>query len=118
MKKRVVLVAPVPVQVLDAAGPAEVFGRTERVLRAMGRSGNGYAVELVSLEVPGAGQSTSGLAYRVRPFRTVRGEIDTLLVLGGDGTEAACADRALRRFLRQKAPRVRRMGSVCTGAFV
>src|SRR5206468_9437280 len=48
----------------------------------------------------------------------VRYPIDTLLVAGGLGCLEAMKDRALLRWLRQVAPRVRRLGSICTGAFV
>jgi transcriptional regulator GlxA family with amidase domain len=45
--------------------------------------------------------------------------IDTVLVSGGtvEGLEAAAAE-PLVGWLRKKAPQVRRMGSVCTGAFL
>ena len=43
---------------------------------------------------------------------------DTLIVAGGEGTRAALADAALTAWLRAVAPRVRRLASVCTGAFL
>ena len=46
-----------------------------------------------------------------------RGPIDTLLVAGGHGYIAAFRDRALTDWLREAAPRARRHGSICTGAF-
>src|SRR5258708_774602 len=48
----------------------------------------------------------------------VRGGMDTLLVAGGIGARRAPSDRALVRWLRRIAPRVRRLASVCTGAFL
>ncbi len=48
----------------------------------------------------------------------MRGGIDTLLVAGGIGTRRAVADAALLAWLRRIAPRVRRLGSVCSGTFV
>jgi transcriptional regulator GlxA family with amidase domain len=48
----------------------------------------------------------------------VSGGIDTLLVAGGIGAPRAAADRALIGWLRRIAPRARRLGSVCTGAFL
>jgi transcriptional regulator GlxA family with amidase domain len=44
--------------------------------------------------------------------------IDTLIVAGGIGVEAACADPKLVEWLKATAPRVRRVASVCTGAFL
>jgi len=119
MKKRVVLVAPEPVQILDVAGPAEVFGRTQKVLREMGRTGDGYTVELASVARPRTVATSCGLDYAAaRPYARIRGRVDTLLVAGGEGTLSAVRDRALHAWLRRQAPKVRRLGSVCTGAFV
>jgi transcriptional regulator GlxA family with amidase domain len=51
-------------------------------------------------------------------FRTLRGPIDTLLVAGGSGVEDAAQDEDLLVWLRKTARRVRRIGSICTGAFL
>ena len=51
-------------------------------------------------------------------FRTLRGPIDTLLVAGGSGVESAAQEEELLLWLRKTAPRVRRLGSICTGAFL
>jgi transcriptional regulator GlxA family with amidase domain len=53
-----------------------------------------------------------------RSFLTVRGGIDTLLVVGGRGSRSLLGDNALLTWLRRMAPRVRRLGAVCTGSFV
>jgi transcriptional regulator GlxA family with amidase domain len=45
-------------------------------------------------------------------------DIDTLLLLGGPGVHAAAADRDLVAWLVSRAPEVRRVCSVCTGAFL
>jgi transcriptional regulator GlxA family with amidase domain len=52
-----------------------------------------------------------------RAFERVRGGIDTLVVAGGD-VRAAASDLRLRRWLRAMTPRVRRLASVCSGAFI
>jgi transcriptional regulator GlxA family with amidase domain len=44
--------------------------------------------------------------------------VDTLLVAGGPGFEAAAQDRELLAWIAEVAPECRRVGSVCTGAFV
>ncbi len=48
----------------------------------------------------------------------IRSGIDTLLVAGGIGARRTPSDRALVKWLRRIAPRVRRLASVCTGAFL
>jgi transcriptional regulator GlxA family with amidase domain len=117
MIRRVLLLAPEPVQILDVAGPAEVFARAGSVAGPRGAEG-GYSVELVSTVEPHLVASTCGLRYAAGAHYTrVRGRVDTLLVMGGD-VRAAARDPKLLRWLARWAPRVRRIGSVCTGAFV
>jgi transcriptional regulator GlxA family with amidase domain len=51
-------------------------------------------------------------------FRSLRFPVDTLLVAGGSGLEKAGRDEELLAWLRLAAQRVRRIGSICTGAFL
>jgi transcriptional regulator GlxA family with amidase domain len=51
-------------------------------------------------------------------FHSLRGPIDTLLVAGGNGVEDAARDEELLAWLRKTSHRVRRIGSICTGAFL
>ena len=44
--------------------------------------------------------------------------MDTLIVAGGPGVEAATADPALVDWVRRRAKQARRVASVCTGAFL
>jgi transcriptional regulator GlxA family with amidase domain len=63
--------------------------------------------------------TSSGLEVVARrTFAELRQDVDTLLIAGGRGVHEALADRALLACLRRLAPRVRRLASVCTGAFV
>jgi transcriptional regulator GlxA family with amidase domain len=47
-----------------------------------------------------------------------RGTIDTLVVAGGAGTRSAATDKRVLAWVRDAAPRSRRVTSVCSGAFV
>lgn len=49
---------------------------------------------------------------------THRGALDTLLVAGSPHVAAAPADAQLAEWLRRQSSKVRRIGSVCSGAFV
>lgn len=117
--RRVVLVAPVGLQILDVAGPAEVFARTEAILGRLNMPIVGiYRVELVSIRDEAAVPTSCGLSLSPSVFyKNVQGPIDTLLVAGGQGVEAAANDPDLQEWLRRQARVVRRMGSICTGAF-
>src|SRR5205085_1749071 len=108
-RRIVVLVYP-GIQSLDAVGPIEVFSTANREL---GRTV--YTTELVATSGPTV-RASSGLVFGVdRQLSAVRGDIDTLVVVGGDGTVEAVRDRALLHGLRRLAGRARRVTSVCTG---
>jgi transcriptional regulator GlxA family with amidase domain len=117
--RRIAMLAFPGCQILDVTGPLEVFARAARWLDEHGLSRTpAYVVELLaSSEGPVA--ASSGLRLVAdRPVRAVRSGIDTLLVAGGVGTPSALRERNLLEWLRRMAPRVRRLGSVCTGAFL
>ncbi|HEV8119722.1 MAG TPA: DJ-1/PfpI family protein [Candidatus Polarisedimenticolia bacterium] len=116
---RVAMLAYPDVQILDVVGPLEVFSRTSRWLRDhAGRKSPAYSVEIIGLE-RGPFRASSGLLLHAEHgYREVRGGLDTLLVAGGLGTEAVMRDRALLRWLEAQSRRVRRLASVCTGAFL
>ena len=117
--RRVAMVVYPEVQILDVTGPLEVFARTSRWLIDHGRRPDpAYTVELVAAR-RGPVVCSSGLELLVRrSFADVRGGIDTLLVAGGIGFVHELGERAAVAWIRRMAPRVRRLGSVCTGAFL
>jgi transcriptional regulator GlxA family with amidase domain len=105
-------------QVLDITGPLEVFARTSRWLEDhAGRRTPAYSVELAAAR---RGPLTTSGGLRLLASRAYREltRIDTLLVAGGIGYEAALADRDLLVWLKTRAKDVRRVGSICTGALV
>lgn len=115
---RVALFAYPDVQALDLSGPLEMFARATRLLRDEGRTHPGYSLAVIGTR---AGPITASSGFRFLPdttFGALRGSIDTLLVLGGRGVEALLDDQAVLGWLRRSAGRVRRLGSVCTGAFL
>jgi transcriptional regulator GlxA family with amidase domain len=114
--RHVAVVAYPGVHTLDVVGPLEVFAAATRLL---GKSGPpAYRIEILAAR-PGPVRTQSGLGIvATRSWRTLRDPIDTLLVAGGIGTEDAMADAALLAWLRRQAPRVRRLGSVCSGSFI
>ena len=107
--RRVAIVVFEGLQALDAIGPAEVFSQAERL-----RPGS-YAVQLAGA----AADTTSGLTIGpLVALEDCRGELDTLMVAGGEGVREAAADEALVGWVRSAAGRSRRVASVCSGAFV
>ncbi|MFN8179228.1 MAG: GlxA family transcriptional regulator [bacterium] len=105
-------------QILDVTGPLEVFSRTSRWLRDHGkRADDAYRVEILGLK-RGAFRASSGLRlYADRGFDEVARGLDTLMIAGGKGTERYLEDAKLLRWIRRQSRSVRRLASICTGAF-
>ena len=109
----VVLVAFSGLQGLDLIGPAEVFAAANQ---EMGRPV--YRVRVVAT-TPGPASSSSGVSIVVdEAIADVRSPVDTLVVVGGDGTYGAVTDRHLITHLGRLAAEARRVTSVCSGAFL
>jgi transcriptional regulator GlxA family with amidase domain len=109
-RHRILILAYEGCQLLDVTGPAAVFGAANEA-----RGQPFYDLIIVSPD-GGAVTSNSGVAIQ---SRRIGGQPDTLLVAGGSrGLKAAMERDDLRHWLRSVAPKARRFGSVCTGAFV
>jgi len=111
---RITLLAFPRFQLLDVAGPADVFTEAARQLG----DPRAYQVQLVAAQ-EGPLRSSSGLRVAVdATVATHRGPIDTLLVAGSPEIGDMESDARLHEWLRRRSRTVRRFGSVCTGAFV
>ncbi|MGY8524617.1 GlxA family transcriptional regulator [Paracidovorax citrulli] len=116
----VLIVAPDPAQELDVTGPTAVFGQANRL---SGRSAPVYQIRIASVSDDAIVRTESGIRLLAdAPFHRIgehlAGPVDTLLIVGGAGHAEAAGNAALVNWLRELAPRVRRVGAVCTGAFV
>jgi len=118
--KSIVFLAAPNTQILDVAGPFQIFVRAADLFVQDSRSKERpYDVVLASTTRRTAVTTNCGLALTgTETFRSFRGPIDTLLVAGGTGVENAARDEELLSWLRAAARRVRRIGSICTGAFL
>ena len=113
-KRKIIILAIPLAQELDVIGPASVFGTANRYLDRYTR---GYEVELVTAGMRPFIETESGvtlvashgLSSRMKPP-------DTLLVAGGPGARGSLS-RETVTWLQRMAPKVRRLGGVCTGAF-
>jgi transcriptional regulator GlxA family with amidase domain len=117
--RRVAMLAFPDAQILDVAGPLEVFARTSRWLTDEGLvDAPVYEIALLAA-TPGSLAMSNGLRFVVE--KSIDGldtALDTLMVAGGLGVTAAMSDPRLLAWLRKIAPRVRRLCSVCTGTFL
>jgi transcriptional regulator GlxA family with amidase domain len=111
--KTVVILALPGVQLLDVAGPLDVFAE------ANAQAGRAAYQLFVAAGDPGPIRSSSGV--QLMPDRVIDRDfnesIDTLLVAGCPNAAEAPADGVVVEWLRRRAPAARRFGSVCSGAF-
>ena len=116
---RIAMLAYPGVQVLDVMGPLEVFSRTSRWLVDHGRRFEPvYEVGIIGPR-RGPFRVSSGLRlYAEHGIADASGGIDTLLIAGGLGMRQYRSNAAILAWLRRQAGRVRRIASVCTGAFL
>jgi transcriptional regulator GlxA family with amidase domain len=111
--KTIAIVVPPDAQSLDISGPLDAFLEANR--QAPNRCN--YAVRLLSID-PDRTVKAGGMSLVADgSIFDEEGPIDTLLVAGTPTYAQAYADSAIHPWLRRHAPRSRRHGSVCTGAF-
>ncbi len=117
--RRILLLAAPDSQILDLVGPFQVFTRASEILGRRNPSVPPlYSLEVITTE-RGLLPTSCGLRLEAhRTFRQVRGAVDTLLIVGGSSVEEAREDTAVVRWLQHVAPQLRRVGSICTGAFL
>jgi transcriptional regulator GlxA family with amidase domain len=104
------------VQLLDVTGPLQVFATANDQITQAGGAAP-YALRVIA-KGGQAVTASAGLALAADPLPHASSVVDTLLVAGGPGVEAAAADPALVDWVRQHAAKSRRVASVCTGAYL
>lgn len=114
-KTRIIALLALPnAQLLDVAGPLDVFAEANQQAGAPV-----YDLRVIAVS-PGHIRSSSGA--RLLPDQTIDQpapqKIDTLLVAGAPNASEFTPAPKLIRWLNQVIPHARRYGSVCTGAFV
>ena len=110
--RRVVIVTYPGATLLDVVGPSEVFWVATR-------TGAEPGYELVVASVDGGPvPASSGLVLDTVPLGSVRGRVDTLMVVGGLAARRPDYEPRLPGAIARMASRCRRVTSVCTGAFL
>src|ERR1700740_3570902 len=104
--------------VLDVCGPIDTFFYAAYWLPRFGRTETGYVCDIVAA-TPGPIRTTCGIELTAtHGYSDLEDGLDTLIVAGGAEAEQASKDPSLVEWVRSMAPRVRRVASVCTGAFI
>lgn len=110
MPRRIAFLIFPQLQLLDAAGPIAAFEVAERY-----RPGT-YTLRTIAA-TPGLVTSSSGACLQASAFGRADA-VDTLIVVGGEGTRGAALCMKTRRFVLACAERSRRVASVCSGTYV
>lgn len=97
-------------QLLDAAGPITAFEIAGRIRP------DSYRLAILSIQ-GGPVRSSSGVLIDSTAAASVS-SIDTLLVSGGNGSQDAMRCPRSMSYLRARASEIRRLCSVCSGAFL
>ena len=108
------------VEVLDFAGPFEVFSRTRLVPGADSRRSDDSAPfdTFTVARSPEAVTAIGGLKVIPHYSWAAAPPIDILVVPGGFGTRALLTDEATLSWIRETAARSSQVTSVCTGALL
>jgi transcriptional regulator GlxA family with amidase domain len=104
------------VQLLDVAGPLQVFTSANE-LAVRGGEAPLYVARVVSAGAPVV-TASAGLGFIAAPLPNAQAALDTLLVAGGPGVHAAADEAVVLDWVRARATTARRVASVCTGAFL
>ena len=98
-------------QQLDLAGPMAVF-EVARLARA-----GSYDWRLIASR-SGVVRSSAGIDWPVHGLPRRDSGIDLVMVIGGDGVDAACHDARLIAWLRRAGRSGARIASICSGSIV
>jgi transcriptional regulator GlxA family with amidase domain len=104
------------VQLLDVSGPLQVFATANDIV-----SESGGAPPYAPRVVAQGGRdliASAGLGIAADQLPPIGATLDTLIIAGGEGVQAAAADLVLVDWIRARAGHARRVASVCTGAFL
>jgi len=113
--RRIEILAFQDVQLLDVAGPLQVFASANELSRTSERPCH---YELAVVAEQSLITTSSGLGLAAQSLSKPNAPLDTLMVAGGLGIQSACENAALIRWINARADLARRTASVCTGAFL
>jgi len=117
---RVVIVVGYANTLVDVLGPYQVFLQATSGQGASdGEDLGRYRIEIASPGTDRIVSSRGGVGLLCSTtLQAVEGEIDTLLVAGSSIGSGEPVNGEIIEWLQQRAPRTRRIASVCTGAFL
>jgi transcriptional regulator GlxA family with amidase domain len=113
--RRIEILAYPDLQLLDISGPLQVFASANDF---MVQAGEAAAYEVVVVAASPRTRTSAGLVIETAALPPHELKIDTLIVPGGWGVNAACEDPKLIDWVVGRARVATRTASVCSGAFL
>lgn len=113
IRKSIAIIVPPKAQSLDVSGPLDAFVEANR-------HSSGTVLYDVRLVATGASRTIKAAGMSLLADSSIFDDtrsIDTMLVAGTPDYAFAYSSSDLHEWLRRRAPKARRYGSVCTGAF-
>ena len=98
-------------QQLDLAGPMAVFELARL------QQPTSYSWRLAAAQA-GMVRSSAGIAWPVQGLPRALAAVDLVMVMGGDGVDAACRDVRLIRWLQRASESGARITSICSGSLL
>lgn len=107
------------VEIVDLTAPLDVFALSNEAFRRSGSAkGPIYPIQVLAKK-SGLVTTSSGLRIHAdSAYGDISDGIDTLLIPGSPEVTAVLSDPSLQEWVRAMSGRVRRLVSVCTGAFL
>jgi transcriptional regulator GlxA family with amidase domain len=106
-------------EIIDVCGPFDAFHYADYWLARFGRTKEPGNQCHILAATPGPVRTGCGIEIvATHGYRDIGDSLDTLVVAGGEDVGPACNDPFLIEWVRSIAPRVRRVASVCSGAFI
>jgi transcriptional regulator GlxA family with amidase domain len=103
------------INALDLIGPGEAFASAEQI-DAQGNAQRCYELVVVGIDMRPF-KAESGVVFQPATDLQHAPDFDTIIVPGGVGLRSGRCGDAIDLWLRERAPRTRRIASVCTGVY-
>lgn len=113
--RRIGIVGFDQVDALDLVGPAEAFASAQ-AFDARGNPGPAYEVVILGL-TNSRFVAESGIVFQPRTTLRAAPRLDTIIIPGGAGLRRGDTNRAVTRWIEDRAGNTRRVVSICTGIY-
>ncbi len=118
MTKHIVIIAPPNTSILDIAGPLEVFSKAADYINTYIQNiDETYTLHVLSITSSKIVRTSSGLPIVCEgTVKSIDYEVDTVLVAGNASEDMVYPETL--NWLSEHANTIRRVGSICAGAFI